>query len=192
MRCAACRRKVVFGSVTGEAWKHLTAGDWLLGGRPPATGKLGDCPQCGLTLEWEPGEEALQDPHRPAPPRVHLSALREGAPKFDDREIWMRALVLEHDGVLFLSDSWRNRGKDAVESDGAMIERLSREQTPRIDASFSTAEARDRFHESARALDAGPAAWAAWIEAEGLFRAKVPNGGSLAIRAISSIWPPRD
>ena len=183
-----CQKKVVFGSVVGEAWSKLSSGEWILGGRPPATGKLGDCPTCGVTLEWEPGEEELSDPGRNAPPRVHLSALREAPVKFDGRDIYLRALVLEHVGSLFLSDSWRNRSRSAEpESDLAMLERLSREQTPRISATFATRGVRDRFHESARRLDA-PDSFAAWIEAEGLFRAP----GLLALRAISSIWPPKD
>ena len=71
-----------------------------------------------------------------------------------------------------------------------MIDRLSREQTPRISAAFASAGARARFQESARALEA-PESWAAWMEAEGRF-STAGEGGHLTIAAISSIWPPRD
>lgn len=191
MRCPACDKHVVFGSVVGDAWKKLKTGEWLLGGRPPALGKLGDCPACGMRLEWEASDAAHREAAPGAPMRVHLSALRETPAKFDGREIWMRALVVESGGGLFLSDSWRTRVKGAasVESDEELLARLAREQRPAIAAMFADTAARERYRESARALTVAGAR-AAWIEAEGLFRAAPDGGGTLAVRKITSIWEP--
>lgn len=186
MKCPSCQKKVVFGSIHGEAWIKVRDGEWLYGGRPPALGKLGDCPVCGATLEWDPGEAALHDPTRPAPQRVHLSALRESPGKWTGKSLWMRALVIQRGDAAFLSDSWRAPAKGGpAETDEAMIERLEREQRPSIAARFATPEAKKTFEESSRPLAGG--ARAAWIEAEGTLA-----GGVLSIQAISSIWPPRD
>ena len=197
MRCPACRKKVVFGSVTGESWKRLHAGEFLLGGRPPAPGKLGDCPVCGGRLEWEPEDPPLDPGGLATSSRVHLSALREAPARYDGREIWMRALLIVQAaasasgaGSGFLSDSWRNRSKDAAETDAELLIRLAREQQPAIAAILGNKGVAAQFLESSREL-AVPDARAAWIEVEGLFRAR-PEGGELTVVAISSIWPVKD
>jgi hypothetical protein len=188
MRCPSCRKRVVFGSIPVAAWNRVHAGEWIYGGRPPALGKLGDCSVCGARLEWEPGE-ALQS-HGVAA-RVHLSALRDSPADWSGRDVWLRALVIEHDGAAFLSDSWRARPtKGEPEDDPSMLERLEREQQPRIGVRFSTAEVRAQFEESSRRLDSG--AHAAWIEAEGAFAAEPEGLRILVVSAISSIWPPKD
>lgn len=189
MQCPACRKKVVFGSIQAEAWAKVNAGDWLMGGRPPKSGVLGDCPACGVRLEWEEGEEregALAD----VPARVHLSALRESSQAWRGR-VAMRALVIELDGVCIASDSWRNRprGGAEAEADAAMVQRLFREQVPRIVVAWALPEPELRFRETSRALEGGSRA--AWVELEGAFEPG-EGGGVVSASAITSIWPPRD
>ena len=187
MRCPACRKRVVFGSIRGDAWERIHAGEWLLGGRPPKGGMLGDCPACGVRLEWEPGEEGAHATSGPA--RVHLSALRESPQEWRGR-VALRALLVEIDGMCLASDSWRNRPKGAAaEDDAAMIARLLREQTPRIVIVWSAREAEERFRESARSLAGG--ARAAWAELEGTFEPG-EGGGVVSATAVTSIWPPKD
>lgn len=186
MRCAACRKRVVFGSIRPEAWEKINAGEWLLGGRPPKPGVLGDCPACGVRLEWEPGEETGL---AGAAARVHLSALRESPDAWRGR-VSLRALLVEIDGLCLASDSWRNRPKGGVpESDAALVARLFREQVPRIAITWSAPDAAQRFRESARELEGG--ARAAWTEMEGVFE-PVEGGGVVSASAITSIWPPKD
>jgi hypothetical protein len=188
VQCPACRKKVVFGSIRGAAWEKVNAGDWLLGGRSPKPGVLGDCPACGVRLEWEPGEEreaALSN----VPARVHLSALRESPQAWRGR-VALRALVVEIHDVLIASDSWRNRPRGgAAEDDRAMLERLLREQVPRIAVTWTTPESAERFREAGRALDGGSRA--AWVEMEGSFEPG-EGGGVVSVAAVTSVWPPRD
>ena len=182
---------MVFGSIAGEAWKKVHAGEWLYGMRPPAGGKLGDCPVCGSVLEWEPGERLLHDPDRAPLPRVHLSALRDTPARWRGKDVLFRGLLIEHDAFCFLSDSWRNRPKDgSPETDVDMLERLAREQMPRIVARFASPEVRARFEESARKL-APERSRAAWIEADGSFDTD-DELRILVINEIASIWPPKD
>lgn len=189
MRCPSCRKRVVFGSIRQEAWERIHSGEWLLGGRPPKPGALGDCPDCGVRLEWEPGEEPARAASRIAPPRVHLSALRE-SPQAWRGEVALRALVIEWDAVAFASDSWRNRPRGEPESDRAMLDRLVREQVPRVQIAWAAPEPEFFFRENARTLLDG-AARAAWAELEGSFEPG-EGGGVVTARAITSIWPPRD
>jgi hypothetical protein len=183
VRCPSCQKKVVFGSISGETWRRVHAGDWLYGTSPPKPGTLGDCPVCGVRLTWEPGEQALNDPDRPPVARVHLFALRE-SPSRTGREIALRAILVDRGAEAWLSDSWRVRSKDQPETDQALLERLGREQIPRVSVRFAADDVRAQFQESARKLDGG---MAAWVEAEGHFR-----DGTLDLKAITSIWPPRD
>lgn len=188
MRCPSCAKRVVFGSIRGDAWAKVNAGEWLLGGRPPKPGVLGDCPACGVRLEWEPGEErqaALVD----APARVHLSALRESPEAWRGR-VALRALVVELSGVTIASDSWRNRPRGGpAEDDRAMLARLLREQIPRIAIVWGTRETAERFRETGRVLESGLRA--AWIEMEGTFEPG-EGGGLVTVTGVTSIWPPRD
>lgn len=188
MQCPACRKRVVFGSIRGAAWEKVNAGDWLLGGRPPKPGALGDCPACGVRLEWEAGEERESGPAN-VTARVHLSALRESSEAWRGR-VALRALVVELHGVCIASDSWRNRPRGGPpEDDAAMLERLLREQVPRIAVTWSTPESEERFRETARVLDGGSRA--AWVEIEGTFEPG-EGGGVVSVLAVTSIWPPRD
>ncbi len=185
MICPACRKKVVFGSVVGEAWKKIHAGEWLYGGRPPSAGKIGDCPECGVRLEWEPGEERVYSPSAPPPPpRVHLSALRESPRDWSGRRVWMRALVVAPDIGGYASDMWRKKG----ETDAEMLARLAREQVPRVEVRFASAAAAERFSESARPVDG---ARAAWMELEARFETDGERR-TLHVERIDSIWPPKD
>lgn len=185
MICPSCDKKVVFGSVVGDAWKRITAGEWLYGGRPPSTGKIGDCPECGVRLEWEPGEEQLYSKDaRPPAPRVHLSALRESPADWGGKRVWMRALVVVPDTVGYASDSWRKKG----ESDEGLLARLATEQVPRVDVRFATSSAAERFSESARPVGT---ARAAWLELEGRFETDGDHR-TVHVERIESIWPPRD
>ena len=189
MHCSACRKKVVFGSIDADAWVKVNAGDWLLGARRPKPGVLGDCPVCGVRLEWEVGEER-EAAFANAPSRVHLSALRESPEAWRGR-VAMRALVVQLDGICIASDSWRTRPKGGGEPEGdaAMVHRLFREQVPRIVVAWTSQESEERFRETSRALDGGSRA--AWGEMEGSF---VPGegGGVVSASAVTSIWPPRD
>lgn len=190
MRCPSCRKRVVFGSIRQDAWERIHSGEWLLGGRPPKPGALGDCPVCGARLEWEPGEESMRSSTRVAPPRVHLSALRE-SPQAWGGDVALRALVIDWQAVAFASDSWRNRPKSgAAESDREMLDRLVREQVPRVQIAWAAAEPETFFRENSRPLLEGGAR-AAWAELEGSF---VPGegGGVVTARLVTSIWPPRD
>lgn len=193
MRCPSCRKKVLFGSIaSGESWQRVVSGESLHSARTPKRGQLGDCPECGVRLEWEAGEAAVHD-FSPGPSgRVHLSALRDSPADWAGRHIVMRSLVVVIADEGFLSDSWRARPKDGLlpENDGALVVRLSREQTPRIEVRFADAECRARFHESSRPLEAGSAR-AAWAELEGHF-ALDGDRRALTVESISSIWPPRD
>ena len=188
MLCPACRKKVVFGSIRGAEWEKVHAGDWLLGGRQPNPGVLGDCPACGVRLEWEPGEEG-ESALPSVPARVHLSALRESAQVWRGR-VALRALVVELHGVCIASDSWRNRPRGGpAEDDAAMLERLLREQVPRIAVAWATVESAERFRETGRVLDGGSRA--AWVEMEGSFEPG-EGGGIVSVVEVTSIWPPRD
>lgn len=189
MQCPACRKKVVFGSIRPDAWTKVNAGEWLLGGRAPKPGVLGDCPACGVRLEWEAGEER-EAAFASAPARVHLSALRESPEAWRGR-VALRALVIELDGVCIASDSWRSRprGEGEPEDDAAMVQRLFREQVPRIVVAWASHEAEERFREASRTLRGGSRA--AWVEMEGGFEPG-EGGGVVSAVAVASIWPPRD
>lgn len=184
---------MLFGSIaSGESWQRVVSGEWLHSARTPKRGQLGDCPECGVRLEWEAGEAAVHDFSPPTSGRVHLSALRDSPGDWAGKHIVMRSLMVVIADEGFLSDSWRARPKDGLppENDGALIVRLSREQTPRIEVRFADAECRARFHESSRPLEAGSAR-AAWAELEGRF-AMDGDRRALTVESISSIWPPRD
>lgn len=190
MRCPACRKKVVFGSIGPKAWEQVHAGVWLYSARPLPRGRLGDCPVCGSRLEWEPDEE---EAGAGEPARVHLSALRDSPRDWSGREIRMRALAIQPggEGALFLSDSWRTRPKGgAPESDDALLARLAAEQTPRVAATLSTDLARRLFGEGARTLADG--SLAAWMEIEGAFSLDGGDARSVDVRRVTSIWPPKD
>ena len=191
MNCPSCRKRVVFGSVSGPAWTKIHMGEWLYGGRPPALGKLGDCPVCGARLEWEPGERLLHDPNAAVLARVHLSALRESPEAWSGKKISMRALLVEEGGAGFLSDSWRARPKGDAEpeDDAALVARLAKEQLPRVEVSWGSQEVHARFGESARILEGS--ARAAWIELDGRFEVE-GESRTLTIDAIASIWPPKE
>ncbi len=189
MRCPACQKRVVFGSIRGkESWDRIERGEWLLGGRQPKAGQLGDCPVCGVRLEWEAGEE--REAALGSTPRVHLSALRESPQAWRGR-VALRALVIEVDGVSFASDSWRVRAKAGgePESDATLVRRLLKEQQPRIQVAWSQADASKAFHESSRLLEDGSRA--AWVEVEGSFEPG-EGGGVVSAAAVTSIWPPKD
>lgn len=189
MVCPSCRKKVVFGSVVGDAWRRISTGEWLHGHRAPNPGRLGDCPECGVRLDWEPGEQAVLDPDTPPVARVHLAALREEPQAWHGQRIWLRSLLVVEGEVGFLSDSWRTRPKGGVpEDDAALFSRLRQEQHPRIDVFFEAPEVRAHFDESARRYG-GVAA--AWLELEGLFRLAPPIR-RINLDAIRSIWPPTD
>lgn len=193
MRCPSCKKKVLFGSIaSGEAWQRVVAGEWLHSARTPKRGQLGDCPECGVRLEWEPGEEQMHSFSTSPSGRVHLSALRDSPADWSGKHIVMRSLLVVVADNGFLSDSWRARPKDGAtpESDASLVVRLAREQAPRIDVVFGSGECRARFNESSRALDAGSAR-AAWAELEGRFDL-AGDRRSLTVESITSIWPPRD
>lgn len=190
MVCPSCRKKVVFGSVVGDVWRRISTGDWLHGHRPPKPGQLGDCPDCGVRLEWEPGEKATHDPDAPPVARIHLAALREEPHSWHGRRIWLRSLLVVDGESGFLSDSWRTRPKGGVpEGDAALVSRLREEQSPRIEVLFDGPEVRAHFDETARRYDGAIAA--AWLELEGVFRLE-SSGRRITMDAIRSIWPPLD
>lgn len=193
MHCPSCKKKVIFGSIaSGEAWQRVVAGEWLHSARTPKRGQLGDCPECGVRLEWEPGEEQVHDISTSPSGRVHLSALRDSPADWSGKRIVMRSLVVVVADGGFLSDSWRARPKEGVpvENDAALVVRLAREQSPRIEVVFAGSECRARFNESSRALDAGSSR-AAWAELEGRFD-HAGDRRCLTVESITSIWPPRD